>query len=91
VGVLVPHKRNRKRATLPRREQSVAPVVVTFTCPTCREPHRTTDTADERALRILRGHALDELACAVRAGADDDHVSEVLAVIQRCDERLGAE
>ena len=94
MGVVVPHQR--RRATLPQSKRPAAPVVVTYQCPTCGQPHRSQASGsgvaglDERALHILRANALDELAAAVRAGAEDDHVRDVLAVVERCEARLSA-
>ena len=83
---------------LPRAERPVAPVAVTYQCPTCGQPHRSqvagasgVSGLDDRGLQILRAHALDELAAAVRARAEDDHVRDVLAVVERCEARLAGD
>lgn len=92
MGVVVPHQR--KRASLGRHKRPAGTPTVLHICPTCGVQHRTEKRGsglaalDERALRILRASALDELASAVRAGADTEHVADVLAVLDRCDERL---
>jgi transcription elongation factor Elf1 len=92
VAVVIP--RQRKRGPRQRERRLPAPVNVTHQCPTCGHQHRAQMTAtgisglDERALVILRAHALDELASAVRAGAGAEHIAEVLAVVDRCEARL---
>ena len=94
VGVIVPQ--GRKRANVRDRRPPVAPVRTAVICPTCGLSYVTQQTAgrglarlDERALRILRASALEELAKAVRAKAEPKDLRDIVRVIDRCDARLG--
>ena len=94
VGVVSP--RGRARASIPRQRRTSAPVRTAVICPTCGLSYVTQQTKsgglsglDERALRILRASALEELARAVRAKAEPKDLRDIVRVIDRCDERLG--
>ena len=93
MGVVSP--RGRTRATIPRQRRTPAPVRTAVICPTCGLSYVTQQSTgrglarlDERALRILRASALEELAKAVRAKAEPKDLRDIVRVVDRCDARL---
>jgi hypothetical protein len=82
-----------------RARERPAGVAIAFRCGRCGGDHPTADhglknraaldALDAEGLRYLRGQVLEELASAVKGGADAEHLKGVAIVLEALDRRLG--
>lgn len=88
-------KRSTSRPRARRRQPEPAPVTTRYECPRCGGEHNLAEhrTLGQQGLspdrlRALRAEVLEELALAVRRGADHAVLADFLAVLDGIDVRL---
>lgn len=85
MGVVTP--KGRTRATIRHSGRLVAEVRTTYLCPVCGSRH---EARTDPGLRALRELVRDELVSCVRGHAEEEHVTNVLAVLDDVEARIGA-